>query len=109
MDVTLRSSLVLNAALVGEPPSRVPERDPGEVGGHLLPGPVAGDAGVAPVRAPRPVPRGQRRARGVSARSVAPGCRFSGINIGSDRFLFLVNLFLYWVTSRVVNELSSKN
>ena len=42
-DVIYECSLVLNAALIGEPPSRVPECDPGKVGGDLLPGPVAGN------------------------------------------------------------------
>ena len=65
-------SLVLNAALIGEPTSSVPEGDPGKVGGHLLPGPVAGDAGVSPVRAAGSVARRQRRARCVGARAVAP-------------------------------------
>ena len=56
--------LVLNAALIGEPTSRVPEGDPGKVGGHLLTGPVAGDAGVSPVRAAGAVARRQRRTCG---------------------------------------------
>ena len=72
MDVEHESSLVLNAAFVGEPPAHVPEGDAGKVGRHLPPRRVARHAGVAPVWAARPVSRGQRRARRVGARAVAP-------------------------------------